>query len=264
MDFLKKNYEKILLGVVLLGLAIAVAFLPVKIRSEEDELTAKKEGLINPRIQMLSNLDLTLSEAALQRMATLAVIDFSKPNKLFNPMPWQRTPDGHLIPGSSVGPSAAVVTNITPLYLKLTLDSVSVLDSGPKYVIGIEKEAAATAAGRLKKGAYCSTNPPTKNDTFTMLEVKGSKPEEPSEVIVELNDTGEKAVITKDKPFKRVDGYMASLRYEPEKRSWDKRRVGAVISFNNEDYKIVVINSNEVVLSAPNQKKWTIKYNPAP
>jgi hypothetical protein len=263
MDFLKKNYEKILLGVVLLGLAVAVGFLPVKIKSEEEELRLKKELLINPKVVPLTNLDMTLPNTALQRMAMPAIIDFSRPNKLFNPMPWQQTPDRHLLPGSSVGPSAATVTNIAPLYLKLTLDSITPADSGPKYVIGIEKEAALTAAGRVKKGAYCSLSPPTKNDTFTMLEVKG-KPEEPSQVIVELNDTGEKAVITKDQPFKRVDGYTASLRYDPEKRTWDKRRVGATISFNNEDYKIVVINSNEVVLSAPNQKKWTIKYNPAP
>jgi hypothetical protein len=263
MDFLKKNYEKILLGVVLLGLAVAVGSLPIKINSEKADLEQKKLTVTSVHVVPLPSLDMTLPDAALQRMASAPAIDFGKPNKLFNPMAWQETPDHHLIPGSSVGPSAASVTNITPLYLKLTLDAVNLVEAGAKYTIGIEKEGALVASARVKKGAYCSLNPPTKNDTFTMLEVKG-KPEEPSQIVVELNDTGEKAVITKDEPYKRIDGYTASLRYDPEKRVWDKRRVGSILSFNNEDYKIVSINSNEVILSAPNQKKWTIKYNPVP
>jgi hypothetical protein len=107
-------------------------------------------------------------------------------------MPWQKAADGHLVLRESVGPSRVVVTNITPLYLILTLDSVTPSDVGPKYVIGIEKQAAATPGQRNKRQSLCSTNPPTKNETFTMLEVKG-KPDEPSQIIVQLNDTGEKA-----------------------------------------------------------------------
>ncbi len=94
-----------------------------------------------------------------------------------------------------------------------------------------------------------------------MLEVKG-KPEEPSQIIVQLNDTGEKAVITKDQPFKRVDGYMADLHYDLEKKNWTHQRVGSRLVFNGEDYNIVAINQNEVVLSAKaNGKKWPIKAN---
>jgi hypothetical protein len=173
-------------------------------------------------------------------------------------MPWQKSLDGRLIPSQKVGPTAVTVTNILPLYLKLTLDSVATSDSGPRYVIGIEKQAAVLASQRSKKQSYCSLNPPSKNDTFTMIDVKG-KPEDPTQIIVQLNDTTERAAISKDKPFTRVDGYMADLRYDPEKKNWPDKRVGAVLPFNGEDYKIVAINSHEVVLSAPNQKKWTIK-----
>ena len=81
---------------------------------------------------------------------------------------------------------------------------------------------------------------------------------------MKLNDTGDLAVITKDQPFKRVDGYMADIKYELEKKAWKDRRVGANLVFNGEEYNIVAINQNEVVLSAKNQKKWTIKYNPGP
>ena len=47
MDFLKKHYEKVLLGVVLLGLAVAVAFLPFKIASEKQKLEDMRNRLIH-------------------------------------------------------------------------------------------------------------------------------------------------------------------------------------------------------------------------
>ena len=259
MDFLKKHYEKVLLGVVLLGLAVAVAFLPFKIASDKETLEAKRINLIPRSVKSLAGLDLSSPEAALKRMASPAVIDFSPTNRLFNPVPWQRTADGRLIPGNKVGASAATVTNITPLYLRLTLDSVTVSDSGPRYVIGIEKEASPNPRDRNKKQTYCSLN--TKNDTFTLREVKGP-PDNPTSVILELSDTGERVSVSREQPFKRVDGYMADVNYEPEKKVWLNRRVGATLFFNGEEYNIVDIRQNEVVLLAKsNQKKWIIRIN---
>jgi hypothetical protein len=52
------------------------------------------------------------------------------------------------------------------------------------------------------------------------------------------------------------------LRYAPESKTWNARRVDAPLAFNGENYNIVAITENEVVLSAKsNQKKWTIKYS---
>ncbi|HLH55992.1 MAG TPA: hypothetical protein VKY92_20485 [Verrucomicrobiae bacterium] len=263
MDFLKKHYEKIVLGVVLILLAVAVALLPFFISSEKDKLDQMKSQVLHPKVTPLTNLDLSTAEQAIKRLASPAVIDFGPPNRLFNPMPWQKAADGHLILRESVGPQRIVVTNITPLYLVLSLDSVTMSDSGPKYVIGIEKQADPIASHRTKRQSLCSTNPPTKNETFTMVDVKG-KPDDPSAIVVQLNDTGDKAVITKDQPFRRVDGYMADLYYDLEKKPWFRRRVNSgPLSFNGEEYNIVAINQNEVVLSAKvNGKKWAIKATP--
>jgi hypothetical protein len=264
MDFLKKNYEKIVLVVVGLGLAVAVALLPFQIKSEQEKTEEMQKRLANPKVKALTNLDLSVAEHTLQRVSQPLALNFAEPNKLFNSMPWQKAPDGHLVLASKLGPSAATVTNIMPLYLKLTLDSVTVLDTGVKYVIGIENQAALAPDKRRKKGAFCTLNPPTKNEVFSMLDVKG-KAEEPTQILVRLNDTGETAVITKDQPFKRIEGYTADVRYDPEKLSRPNCRVGTVLRFNGEEYRIVTINQNEVVLSATsNQKKWTIKFNPTP
>lgn len=257
MDFLKKHYEKLTLGVVLIGLAVAVAFLPFKISGDKQALQEQRDGLIHPKIPPLTNLDLTASETALKRLSTPAQLDFSAPNKVFGSMPWQKRADGGLVPGTKVGPTALVVTNLSPLYLRLSLDSVTVSDSGARYVIGVEKQAAPTAGQRSKRQTYCSLN--DKNDTFQLVEVKG-KADDPTQLVVILNDTGERAVISKDRPFERVDGYLADFRYPLEKKSWNNRRLGDSLIFNGEDYNIVAINQNEVVLSAKsNQKKWTIK-----
>jgi hypothetical protein len=194
------------------------------------------------------------------------MIDFGPPNRLFNPMPWQKAADGHLIPVAKVGPTALLVTNIRAMYLTLTLDSVSTDPTGnPTYIIGLEKPAA-TGVGKNRSQHSCT--PTSKNKSFSMLEVKG-KPDDPTELVVQMEDTKERAVITKTKPFERIEGYMADLRYDPEKKKWDncreKARISPPLGFNGEEYNIVALNKDEIVLSAKsNGKKWTIKANAAP
>ena len=90
MDFLKKHYEKIILGVVLLGLAVAVAFIPFKVGSERKELEDKRLSLIPRSVKPLTNLDLTVPETAIKRAAAPVALDFSSTHRLFNPMPWQK------------------------------------------------------------------------------------------------------------------------------------------------------------------------------
>jgi hypothetical protein len=262
MDFIKKHYEKVLLGVVLVGLAVAVGFLLIKINSEKQKLDDLSNSLIHAKPKPLPTLELAQSEASLKRMNVPLTLDFSSSNRVFNPMPWQQTRDTppRLIPVTKVGPVGATVTNITALYLRISLDSVNAPPDGPaRYVLGVEKESASTADKRKKKQFYSSIG--DKNETFQLLGVKGP-PESPTNVFV-LLDTGETNMVSKDAPFRRIDGYKATLRYDPEKKGWNDQRIGASLMFNGEEYKIVAITQNEVVLSAPNQKKWTIKLNPA-
>jgi hypothetical protein len=263
MDFLKKHYEKVLLGVVLLGLAVAVAFLPFKIANEKEALETMRQQYRQRPVKELTNLDLTLPDAALKRAAVPAHYDFSAPHRLFNPMPWQKKADGQLIKvdASNIGPNALVVTKMVPLYLKLTLDSVMTSESGSRYVIGIENEAGATVRDRRKTQKYCSVG--TKTDIFTLRKAQPA-PDNPSNVVVvlELNDTRKLVDVSKNQPFRRAEGYMVDLKYAPETKNWNNRRVGDKLVFNGEEYNIVAITEDEVVLSAKsNQKKWPVKYN---
>jgi hypothetical protein len=262
MDFLKKHYEKVLLGVVLLGLAVAVAFLPFKIANDKQDLENKRNTLIHPKVKELTNLNLTLPDTVLKRMATPAPVDFSAPNKLFNPMPWQKAVDGRLIKvdATNVGPNAVTVTKMTPLYLKLSLNEATVMDSGVRCKIGVEDEAAPNLRDR-KKEKYCKLG--DKNEVFALRDIK-TPPDNPTNVtvVLELNDTKQRVEVSREHPFRRIDAYMVDLKYAPESKIWNTRRVSSSLSFNGEEYNIVAITENEVVLSAKsNQKKWTVKYS---
>ena len=263
MDFVKKHYEKILFGVVLLGLVGALFFLPYWIRHNRDVLDVTRKGITSQAVEPLSPLDLTEQSNVVQRLQSPYNLDFETTNRLFNPVEWQKTKNGSLIKiesGKEVGPQAVVITKTTPLYFILTLDSVETNELGARYIVGVESQTAAKQWQRTKRQHYASIG--DKNEAFTIIAVKGPL-DNPTQLILRLTDTGEMATLSKDKPFRRVDGYTADLRYAPEGKSWQDQRVNDVLKFAGDDYIIVAINENEMVLSAKsNQKKTTLTYNP--
>jgi len=77
MEFLKKNYEKVLLGVVLAGLTLAVCLLPFIIAAKRNALESARTSN-TPHPTRLDPLVLTNEEAALHR----AEAQTSDPRKL--------------------------------------------------------------------------------------------------------------------------------------------------------------------------------------
>ncbi|MGB7768840.1 MAG: hypothetical protein WBN22_08310 [Verrucomicrobiia bacterium] len=261
MDFLKKHYEKALLGVVLLGLVGAMVFLPFLILHDRNVLDQTRMGIISHPVQPLPPLSLTEESNAIHLLQSSYTLDLETTNRLFNPVEWKRAMDGSLIKietGNEIGPAAVVVTRITPLDFILTFDGMETNEFGVRYIIGVERQAAPVPWQRAKRQHYASVG--ERNDTFTITAVKGS-PANPTQLTLQLTDTGETAVLSKNDPFRRVDAYMADLNYKPEEKSWQDQRVGDDLKFAGDDYIIVAINRNEVVLSAQsNQKKTTLNY----
>jgi hypothetical protein len=262
MDFLKKHYEKVLLGVMLAGLIGVLVFMLFYIASDKDEMARKRESYVNPRVKALTNLDMTIQDSAISRLKSPYNLDLETTNKLLNPFEWQKAPDGSLIPkATKTGLQVAVVTNISPLYLIVSLDSASTNELGARYVISVERQAAQTLAKRRKAPHYVSVGDKP-NDAFALLEVKGA-PENPDAVVLKLVDNGEVVTITKDKPFRRVDGYTADFRYDPERKIFRGRRIGDKLSFGGVDYVVVEVNQNELILSdQSNQKKTSLPFVP--
>jgi hypothetical protein len=260
MDLLKKHYEKILFSAVLLGLLGALIFLPFMINGDREKLEQSSSVLITPRVEPLPPLNLTEQSNAIQQIESPHRFDFETTNRLFNPVEWQRAVNGMLIKAAtSVGPQAAVVTKITPLYFILTLDGVET-NFGDRYIIGVERQSALVPWQRAERQHYASLG--ERNDTFTITGVNGP-PGDPTQLVLRLTDSGAIATLAKGKPFQRVDAYMADLKYAPEGKSWDDQRVGDDLKFAGDDYIIVAINQSEVVLSAQsNQKRTTLTYKP--
>src|SRR5437899_132976 len=106
MELIKKHYEKFLLGLVLLGLTIAVTLLPFIISAKREELTTAKELLTHPKINALPPADMALEEAALQRAQAIIKLDFTTKHNLLNPVTWQKTGEGRpvkIMSGNEMG-----------------------------------------------------------------------------------------------------------------------------------------------------------------
>lgn len=271
MDFIKKNYEKVLLGVVLLGLVLGAVLLILMIPGERRALDEKRGEIIRKQAKPLADLDSGRVTFLLERYGRGLNLDLTTSNRVFNPVQWQRKADNTLLKvamGNEVGPEAVVVTKITPLYLNITLDSVDTIGGKLYYVISVEKQAAAKSTQRGRKPF--SAQPNVKTESFVIREVHGD-PANPTDLVLDLTEGGDRITLARDKPFKRVDGYMADFKYPPDNKTWLNQRVGAgsagtpLITIAGEQYIVVAISKNEVVLSAKlNNKKTPRPYNPAP
>lgn len=264
MNFIKKHYEKVFLGAVLLGLFVALLYLPFAIARNKQELQDIVNGITQTKPKLLEPLDMSVENAALGRVQSSYDLDFETTNRLFNPMQWQKTSDGHWIEikfGNEVGPGAVQVTKIWPLNYIMKLESIEPATSfGPaRYVISVEQQDAPIAAQRRPRRHYLSVG--DKDAALSLLSVTG--PAANPQLLVQIVSSGEQVTISQKKSFQEVTGYAADLKYPLENKQWFDQRVGAVINLDRNDYNVVVIDQNEVVISAQsNHKKTTRPYQP--
>lgn len=262
MEFIKKHYEKILLFAVLLGLVGALVMMGFIIVADKEKSEDIKNGFFGGTPKPLPTLDLTRQTKAIERLQTPLALDFSTKNKLFNPVQWQRDVNGRLIKitgDNVIGAGAVVVTKITPLYLVVTLDSLETNVQPPGYFVSIENQAAVQPFARGPVKHYVSAG--EKSPVVTLDHITGA-PDNPDQLFLKLSD-GLTVPVSKDKPFRRVEGYSADLKYDPEGLKWNGCRVGADLKFAGDDYNIVAIHQDEVILSAQsNQKRTTLRYAP--
>jgi hypothetical protein len=245
--------------------------MPVVIYYDQQQMEEMKNKVTHPKPVPLPDLDASRQQAVLDRLKSPYELDFSTTNKLFNPVQWQKQKDGTLLKittGHEII-DAVVVGKITPLYFSITLDSVITNEPVARYVFSIEDQSAAVPVQRRKRSHYASKGETVvdktvagKNEGFKLDDVKGP-PENPDQLVLKLTDTSEEVTVSQDKPFQRVDGYSADLKYDPEKLNAVGQRVGADLKFAGDDYNVIAIDKNDVILLAQsNQKKYTLRYAP--
>ncbi|MHB8522528.1 MAG: hypothetical protein ACYDH9_17465 [Limisphaerales bacterium] len=266
MEFVKKHYEKILLSAVLLGLAAAAVLLTFKVKSVQDDLDTLRGQVERKKVMPLKPQDLGVIETVIHRVQDPTPVRLCDNHNLFNPVRWDRKPDGKLIKietGNEIGPNAMVITQIVPLKLILSYDGVIGAADTLRYQIGVTREAEKNV--NLRRKTIQLTNKGEKKDLYTVKDIRGPV-ENPDAMVLELADTGEVVTVTRDKPYQRLEGYAADLRYEPENKTFKNQRAdNPPLTFAGGTYIIVAIGENEVVLSArPSNQRTVIKYKAAP
>jgi hypothetical protein len=266
MEFLKKNYEKLILSIVLLGLAAAAALLPSWVSEEKQRLN----DILNPppsrnQPKEFKPLNLTTNEAILRRARRPEPLKLAGEHPLFNPVQWKRLPDGNLIKivtGDEFGAGALRVTEIRPLNTTVSYEGQVGTNEFVQYRFKITREAERSPN---KRAATTRSVPGVgiKNDIFTLKEMRPK--EDPREFVLELVDGRQLITVTREKPYSGVAGYMADLKYDPEKSTFLGKRVDDRLVFSGDANKIVAITETNVTVEAlSNTKRTTLPYREVP
>lgn len=254
MQFLKAHYEKIILSVVLLGLAAAAALMPITVSKERQKQQDLLEIFIPKKVKELQPLDLTTNAMVLARLAQAQRLQLAGDHNLFNPVRWQTRPtDKGLIKTAEAGVAALAVSEITPLRLRVEFDQVVTTSEEPKYMLQVLNEVQRSSRPTPRTAGVGD-----KNNMFSIEKIIGDNPAEPKGLQVLLAGDKQPVIIAKDQPYERVIGYAAALRHKVEDKTWKDLKVKDEISFGGETYNIVAITENEVVLSAKSNKKQTV------
>jgi hypothetical protein len=261
MDFLKNHYEKVILGVVLLGVIIFAALLPGKISATQEEL---KEGIKMPEVgpaKPAKPLDTSAFEIAMQINAAPPPLKLSGEHNLFNPVRWRR------IQGPTAPPEPDVqgdldlqyfiLTATRPLTFAVWFDSVRGTGTSMRYQFMILNEASINPAGRRPSPRTLRPAVGEKNEIFTITEIKGPI-EDPAEVVVEL--AADKQVVTlgrsRERGYQKLVGYEADATYSPAKRTFTNLRVGMPVLLG-EAWKVIAIDATSITIESRIQKRET-------
>jgi hypothetical protein len=256
-DICRQHYEKLILIIALIVLGGAVWYLYMENESEKEKIKEFFTDVRRKPAKGVRPADLTNYTAALTKLQNPPALDLGLPHYLLNPVKWKESPQGLIkeVTGTESGIDPLEIINITPLNFVIAFERTA----GPGYWINVTNEVAVGGNRRIAQFATLNS---TNTKVFILREVKGAA-EDPAELILELKESSERVTISKEKPFMRAEAYQADLRYPLENnKTFLKQRVGAQLRFGGEDYKIVAINQNEIVLLAGNDKKYTKRYNP--
>jgi len=264
VEFLKNNYEKVILSVVLLGLAVAAVLLLTFVANEKQALEENQSQIGQRAPKPFKQANLSTNLTALQRLLKPLNLRLNGAHNLFNPVQWQRTRDGRLVPlrtGREIGPGALTITKLVPLYLKIEFEGATGSGDTAQYRFRVTREAEKSAGKRIPT-TFSVTTPGTKSPVFVL---KDRKPkEDSSEFVLELIEDKEQVVVTKDKPHISVAGFAADLKYDPEKLIFQNKRTGDSLIFAGDTNKIVAITATNVTVQSTSTKRTTVPYTPTP
>lgn len=267
MEFLKSHYEKIILGVVLLLMAVGAVVLVMEVSSVEAELKKFKENPVGlggkpPPPENFTNL-----VSALRQATNPPTVEFTKVHKVFNPDTWYVDTNGNLIAGTNVGVEKLEVKSITPLQLKLWFDSIGGTAGRETVKINVIREFAPTPQEQGKKSltlSLTSTNIQNTLDAKSKLQVFareiGGTPENPEAKLELVDPTKDpfRLTVSKAQGYTNVVEHVAYIQYPVESNYvWRAARKGQPLIFAGDTNIVVDITASNVVVRAISNDKHT-------
>lgn len=264
-----QHYEKLLLSAMLVVLAVAVWFLWSESERENQKLQQVSAPPARSKTKGVEGVDLGLSQSLLQQARNPAPLELAGPHNLFNPVRWQRRPDGLLVKIQSskdAGPEALRIEAVRPVYFSITVERTAGWGSCYMAVSNEMLNPARQASVYIYPGLTNRTNV---SRFFVLRDVRN--PTNDPEWVLELTNPPSEAertvVVKEDKPYRRIEGWEADLFYPPGSRRFTKVRPGTnwSLRLEGEDYKVVAVSEQAVVLSGRlNEQQYTITERASP
>lgn len=251
MKFLKDHYEKLILGLVLIGLAFGAWKVSSITVDEMQDGGVVYEAKAEP-------YNTETNESALARFTNIATLDFEDAHQLFNPNVWQRKPDGSFVTGNKLGAKGVTITDIKPLVFSVTFVDVG-SGATPRCSMRINRVNPPDAKGGVPT-AMTSTLMAVgdSNEFFTLKEI--NPPEAPTEAVLEMKGEEQPITIAKGKSYERIEGYIAELRYDVENKTFRNVREKSALVLSGETNNVMGLNAQEVILVNPaTSLKTTLK-----
>lgn len=262
MEFFRKHYEKAILSLVLLLLAVAAAYLPVRVQAVNQNIDSviRRE---NPK--PFTPLNTETNVAILKQSQKKLRVKLSGPNhNLFNPVGWIKNKDGNLSKDTLYGrrgPEALIAKKIDPLYFSIEYGNIVTNGAEIFYSFGVTRQADAKKANRRRMMRRIRIG--EENDIFTLKEVKGEL-SRPEEFVIRLSADNREIQVSgkKSEPYREIAGYTVDLIYPPEERKFNAKRRGDTIKIAKTWCEIVVVSEDEVVIKdSRTTKQTTIRVN---
>lgn len=259
MDFLKKHYEKLILSVVLVAVAAAAFLLLIKVGQVKEDLANQLQERTRRAGRELKAVDLTTNEMAVAKIADGFAVPLAPDHGAFNPGTWDRENNQLRRKDPRAVLARLEVREIVPLNLVVSFTGVAGLADSPRYQFSITREYEKSAAKRRPTAS--SLTPGSKNDLFQLREVKGL-PTAPTELVCELAESSQRFVVSGEQSLILPRGYAANLRFD--NRDLGVKRTDDTLNLAGATYKIVAITKDELVVSAPNQVRTSLRLTSAP
>ncbi|MBE7500977.1 MAG: hypothetical protein HS113_11835 [Verrucomicrobiales bacterium] len=258
MELLKNHYEKVILGVVLLLLAVVAGYLPFEVANVRSRLDEGTSGIERGRVDPIPDLSLSTNEIVVARLNREIRFGFGTGvHGLFNPAgTWRKLPSGEVVPPPPAGIEGLLVTKISPLMLQIDYQGLSTGGgSQQRYRFYIKDESSTNRA--LERGRIVIQGPGARPEGFLIKEIIGPK-EDPEQFRLELTDSRQVVTVTKEQGHSEVAGYAADLRHERETRSFPRQKKGSKITVGGTTYNIVAVSETDVTIEDDKTKRRTV------